>query len=249
MNTYALFAHTRLETRLLLRRWDVIFFSVFMPVTVMLFFGSMYGNEAARQDMHLKAMNFMLPGYVVMAVMSVGLASLGFMLATERQYGILKRLGATPLSRTMLLLGKMGASSLIIVAATSILLAIGVFGYGVSLQGNPLAMTLVIAAGTAVFSLMGLTVAGLMRADSAAAATNAIYMGMTVLGGTLFPLSQMPDAIQQLGEFTPSYQFMSALTGIMIEGKGLYDVGGNLLGLLAWGVVCLLIAVRTFRWE
>src|SRR5262245_22395729 len=103
MNTRALFAHTKLETLLLFRRWDVIFFSVFMPLTVMLFFGSMYGNESARQDMHLKAMNFMLPGYVVMAVMSVGLASLGFMLATERQYGILKRLGATPLSRSMLL--------------------------------------------------------------------------------------------------------------------------------------------------
>jgi ABC-2 type transport system permease protein len=249
MNTYALFAHTRLEARMLLRRWDVIFFSILMPVTVMLFFGSMYGNEAARQDMHLKAMNYMLPGYVVMAVMSVGLASLGFMLATERQYGILKRLGATPLSRTMLLLSKMAASSIIIIAATAILLAIGTFGYGVSLQGNPLDMALVIALGAGVFALMGMTVAGLMRADSAAAATNAIYMGMTVLGGILFPLSQMPGPIQQLGAFTPSYEFMNALTGIMIEGKGLYDVGGDLLGLLAWGAVWLLVAVRTFRWE
>jgi ABC-2 type transport system permease protein len=249
MNTRALFAHTTLETRLLLRRWDVIFFSVFMPVTVMLFFGSMYGNEAARQDMHLKAMDYMLPGYVVMAVMSVGLATLGFLLATERQHGILKRLGATPLSRTMLLLGKMGASSIMILAATAVLISIGVFGYGVHIQGDPLAMALVIMAGVSVFSLMGLMVAGLMRADSAAAATNAIYMGMTVLGGTLFPLSQMPGAIQQIGAFTPSYHFVNALTGIMVEGKTLAGVSGNLLGLLAWGALCLVVAVRTFRWE
>src|SRR5206468_9028883 len=140
-------------------------------------------------------------------------------------------------------------SSLIIAAATGILLAIGVFYYGVAVNGNFFAVTLVIAAGTLVFSLMGLTIAGLMRADSAAAATNAIYMGMTVLGGTLFPLSQMPEAVQEIGRFTPSYQFMSALTGVMVEGKGLADVGTNLLGLLAWGAVCLVVAVRTFRWE
>ena len=246
MNVSALIAHSGLEIRQLVKRWDVVFFSIVMPLAVMYFFGTMFSTTGAAGT---GSMAYKLPGYIVMAAMSVGLSALGFMLSTERQFGILKRLGATPLSRSMLLLSKMVASSLIVTAATAVLLAFGVFYYGVDIKGNLGGAAIVITLGVLVFSIMGLTVAGLMQSDAAAATTNGIYLIMTVLGGTLFPMSQMPELVQQVGKLTPSYHFMEALTGVMAKGGSLMDVSGNLLVLAAWGTGLMFAAVRTFSWE
>ena len=230
MNVQAFMAQAGLETRQLVRRWDVIFFSIVVPVAVMFFFGTMFSGQAAGSTQS-RSMNDMLPGYIVMAVMSVGLASLGFMLSTERQFGILKRLGITPLTRQVLLLSKVAASLLIVVAATVVIMGMGVFYYGVDIRGSIFEIGLVIACGVMVFSIMGLMIAGVMKSDAAAATTNAVYLVMMVLGGTLFPLAQMPGFVQQIAQFTPSYHFMNALSGAMTKGSSMADLSFDLAGL------------------
>src|SRR4051794_7615091 len=112
MNTHALLSQARAETLLMLRRRGAVFFSIFLPVMFIFLFGSIYGNVTDRETGR-KVIDFLVPGYVVMAVMSISLVSLGVILATERQYGILKRLGATPLPRAFLLLSKIAAASVI----------------------------------------------------------------------------------------------------------------------------------------
>src|SRR3954447_18588159 len=224
LNASAFAAQAGLETRQLVRRWDVIFFSIVVPVAVMFFFGSLYSGPSTGGA--ASTMTDRLPGYIVMSVMSVGLATLGFMLSTERQFGILKRLGITPLSRTTLLLSKASAAMLIVGIATGILVGIGIFNYNVQMRGDIVSTAFVITSGVLVFSLMGLMMAGMMKADATAAATNAVYLLMMVLGGTLFPLSGMPSVVQQVAQVTPSYHFMAALTDVMIHGSSLLDVAG-----------------------
>src|SRR5437870_11161755 len=112
-------AQARVESRLVLRRRYVVFFTILLPAMFMFLFGSIFGG--IKDGNGIKAISYLVPGYLVMAVMSVALISLGITLANERQFGILKRLGATPLPRAILLLGKMAAIALVVVVAVLVL--------------------------------------------------------------------------------------------------------------------------------
>ena len=111
MNANMVITQSVSEGRMMLRRREVVFFSVLLPVMFMLLFGSIFGH--IKDGSGIAVINYLLPGYVVMAVMSVSFISLGIMTANERQNSILKRLGATPLPRAVLILGKIVAIALI----------------------------------------------------------------------------------------------------------------------------------------
>jgi len=247
MNMQALLAQSKVEMLLMLRRREAVFFSIFLPVMFIFLFGSIFGSVVDQTG--VKIINYLVPGYLVMAVMSISLVSLGIILATERQFGILKRLGATPLPRAYLLIGKIAAASMIVAGATLALLSVGVFYYGATIRGNFLEVAVVILLGILVFATLGLMISGVVKGDAAPAILNAIYLPMLFVGGAIIPLSQMPDWLQQIGKVLPSYHFSSALLDIMAYGRHVVDVWPNLLALLAWGAASALVALRTFKWE
>src|SRR5438876_2435091 len=145
MNTQMFLAQSRFESRMMARRREVFFFSVLLPAMFMLLIGSTYGSQTAPNG--VKVVNYLLPGYVVMAIMSVSLISLGIMTANERQNYILKRLGATPLPRAILLFGKIVSIALVVVAAVVVLFALGIAFYGVTVKGSPLDIAAIVLLG------------------------------------------------------------------------------------------------------
>ena len=102
------------------------------------------------------------PGVLALAVMSTSFTSLAIATGFERRYGVLKRLGASPLPRSGLLMGKVG--SLLVVEALQIL----VIGATAALLGwspspgvtGVLAGGAVVLLGTAAFASLGLFLAG-----------------------------------------------------------------------------------------
>src|SRR4051812_43091130 len=187
MKSQAFLAQSGAESRMMLRRREVVFFSILLPTMFMLLFGSIFGNTVD-QESGVKVISFLLPGYMVMAIMSVALISLGIMTANERQNGVLKRLGATPLPRALLLLGKMVSISFVIIIAVILLLAIGVSFFGVTIRGNPIEIALILVIGIAVFAILGLMIGGMVKAEAAPAILNAIYFPLLFLGGAILPL-------------------------------------------------------------
>jgi ABC-2 type transport system permease protein len=111
----------------------------------------------------------------------------------ERQYGVLKRLGATPLPRAVLLLAK----TLAVLVVEALQLAL-IGGLGLLLgwdpQGPLLAALLLVALGTAAFSGLGLLLGGTLRGLTTLAAANLLWFVLLVLGGVLFPLSAFGPA-------------------------------------------------------
>lgn len=235
------------EGRMMLRRREVVFFSVLLPTMFMLLFGSIFGN--VKDGNGVAVISYLLPGYMVMAVMSVSFISLGIMTATERQHYILKRLGATPLPRAVLIFGKIVAISLIVAAAVAVLIGIALAFYNVTITGNPLSVAVIILVGVLVFATIGLMVGGMVKAEAAPAILNAVYFPFLFLGGALLPLNQMPDWLQTIAKILPSYHFTNALIDVMVLGKSLPEVWPNLAAMAAWGLGAIFIAARTFKWE
>src|SRR6266700_1623263 len=112
-------AQTRVELLLTLRRGESVMITLFMPVLLLIFFASLNIIPATTG----KAVDFLLPGILALAVMAAGMVSLGIATAYERYYGVLKRLGSSPLPRSGLIIAKM--ISVLVLELIQVLVLIG----------------------------------------------------------------------------------------------------------------------------
>jgi ABC-2 type transport system permease protein len=239
------FAHARMEVRLLARNGEQLLLALVIPLLLLT------GGAEAGSVVHLGAgrrIDVLTPGVVALAVMSTAFTSLAIATAFERRYGVLKRLGASPLSRSGLLLGKV--VSLLVVEAAQLLVICGV---GVALGWRPHggiaacgAVVVLVAAGTAAFASLGLLMAGTLRAEATLAAANLVYVVLLVAGAVVVPLSSYPAWLHPVVAALPSGALAEGLRQAC-SGSGLawWRVGV----LVVWGAGAAAVTVRTFRWE
>ena len=180
-----------------LRRGETLLLTLGIPVVFLLFFSkvSVVSTPTATPA------NFFVPGILSLAVMSTAMVSLGIATGFERGYGVLKRLGATPLGRPRLL----GAKILTIVAVELVQAAVLLpVGLGAGLEpggGGPAAVAGAIGAvllGSAAFAGIGLFMAGTLRAEVNLAAANGLYLVLLLLGGMIVPLAKLPSGLAEL---------------------------------------------------
>src|SRR5215207_343499 len=98
----ALTEQTRVELTLTARRGESLLLILGIPVLLLVFFANVDVLPTNTDD----PITFLAPGILALAVMSTAMVGLGIATGFERQYGVLKRLGATPLGRPALLAGK-----------------------------------------------------------------------------------------------------------------------------------------------
>ena len=192
-----------------------------------------------------RRVDFFVPGVLALAVMSSAFTGQAIATGFERQYGVLKRLGATPLPRAVLL----GAKTLgVLVVELLQLAAICLTGLALGWHphGSPLAVLALVVLGTAAFSGLGLLLGGTLRGLTTLAAANLVWFVLLLLGGVVFPLSQFGAAAPVLG-LLPTAALSSGLREVLQHGAGL--PGRDLVVLAGWAVVALAAASRAFRWE
>lgn len=238
-------AQAGLELRTLLRNGEQLLLTLIIPVLLLVVFSS----EALISIGKGSRIGFMAPGVLALAIMSTSFTSLAIGTAFERRYGVLKRLGATPLSRTGLI-GAKAASVLaveigqvVVIVAVSLLLGWHPVVTVVSVGSAILA----ILAGSAAFSGIAMLMAGTLRAEATLAAANLIYLLLLGVGGIAFPLTKFPAAARPILLLLPSGALSHALRSVLRNGAGV--PGGDLLVLVIWALIGITLAARSFRWE
>lgn len=237
-----LIAQTKMEIRLTMRRFEAVLITMIVPVVLLVFLGLI----GLAPDDYDRPIDFLLPSMLVLAVMSTGLVGLAIRTAYERSYGVLKRLGSTPLSRGNLLMAKINSVILVTLAQILVLVAIAGLGFGWRPEGSLLLAAIVLVIGTATFAGLGLLLAGVLRAEATLAAANTIYIFLLLFGGIIWPADRLPDGIAFIGALLPSSAFATALRDILSNGETPVI---PIVILSAWGVAAILVASRTFRWE
>jgi ABC-2 type transport system permease protein len=243
----ALVGHTGAELRLYVRDKTVVLFSLFFPVITVVFFG--YLNRGGQVGTVSYA-SFLIAGGIGMVVTSAAFQNLSAALARQRDAGILKRVGGTPLRVRTLVGAKLLVAAAVILAQTAVLITVNVVLFQAQLGGNLFWMLVVLTLGIVTFSTMGIALAGFCRnAEVAAAAGVAVALPMQFLCGTLFPLQDMPPVLRHLAHVLPLTYFVDALRVTMLGGGSAADVAKNGLVLVACLAVAFPVAVKTFRWE
>jgi ABC-2 type transport system permease protein len=241
-----LIAQTGAELYMTLRRGETLLLTLGIPVVFLLFFSkvNVVSTPAATPA------NFFVPGILALAVMSTAMVSLGIATGFERGYGVLKRLGSTPLGRPRLL-----GAKIVTIIAVELLQAAVLLPVGIGLSWNPggggapavAAAVGAILLGSTAFAGIGLLMAGTLRAEVNLAAANGLYLILLLLGGMIVPISKLPAAVQDVAKLLPAEALSAALHATL--GSGTAPPLESWVVLAVWAVAAPVAAALTFRWE
>ncbi len=233
----------RFELLLTARRGENVLVTLIVPVLLLIFFASLNIVPSVNGS----AINFLLPGILAIAIMAAGMVNLGIATAYERYYGVLKRLGSSPLPRSGLIIAKVIAILILEIIQVILLVGVAILLYGWRPEGSPLLALLVVILGTITFAALGLAMAGALRAELTLAGANALFLLFILIGGGILPLSHLPAPIAAIAQILPAAALTQALQTSMTSGGAFPTFA--LIVLTAWAVLILLVAIRTFKWE
>ncbi|GHD33545.1 ABC transporter permease [Nocardiopsis kunsanensis] len=245
------------EIRSFTREWESMVFTFSMPTLVLVFFSVIFDDMF---DTGVSAVDYYLPGLIAMGLMSVSFQNLGTGIATEREYGGLRRLRGTPLAPASYFIGKTVMVLFLALGQLALLLGVAVLVFGANLPTDAASWSTVgwvFVLGTIGCALLGTAVSSLARTAQAASAviivpflllqfTSGIFVPVYLLpewvfnGAALFPLLWMAQGLR--AGFFPDG--MAAL-----EASGSWDLHLVALALGAWCVVGLVLTLATFRWK
>jgi ABC-2 type transport system permease protein len=192
----------------------------------------------------LESRDFMIPGIIALLLLVVTTNLSSMAIVRERELGTLEQLNVTPLRRLELILGKLIPYGLVGLIDVALVLAVSVLWFQVPLRGS----VLLLFGMTGVYLLstlgLGLFVSTISSTQQQAMMTTTFlfFMPMVYLSGFVFPIENMPAAIQPLTYLVPLRYFLVILRSLFLKGVGLETFWPEALALGAWGVGILALA-------
>ncbi|WP_328916702.1 MULTISPECIES: ABC transporter permease [unclassified Streptomyces] len=235
-------AQALLETRMLLRNGEQLLLTVVIPALLLVLFSAVDIVDTGAGE----SVDFLTPGVLALAVLSTAFTGQAIATGFERRYGVLKRLGASPLPRWALMTAKT-CSVLVTEVLQIALLIVIAFALGWSPHGNPLAVVALLLLGTAAFSGLGLLMAGTLKAEATLAAANLVFLLLLVGGGVIVPMDKFSGGVQAVLKLLPISALSDGLRDVLQHGAAV--PWGDLGILTVWAVLGLAAAARFFRWE
>jgi ABC-2 type transport system permease protein len=227
----------RMELILTARRGEAVVLAMGVPLLVLLGAGLTHATNLPAGDDRL---GYVVPGVLALTVMSTAFTGQAITTGYERGYGVLKRLGASPLTRPGLLTAKTAAVSCLVIVQIVALAVVGALvGWRPDLARIVPALGVTILA-TAAYCGLALCIASLLKPETTTAAATLIYVVMLAAGGIMF-------AAPEGSALLPLTAHAEALRDALTNGR---DIPASAWATLTvWAVAGIAAAARTFKWE
>jgi ABC-2 type transport system permease protein len=194
--------------------------------------------------------DFLIPGLLGMNLMGSSIWGLGFAIVTARSKKLLKRLMATPMSRSQYLSSFVLSRLFFLILEIVTLLGFGHFAFGVPLRGSLATLFLVCVLAALSFGGLGLLSASRARTTEAVSGImNFIMLPMWIFSGVFFSSANFPKVVQPFIKLLPLTAVNDALRLNMLEGASLFSLTPQLTVIIVWGVVTFFAALKLFRWR
>lgn len=211
------------------------------------FFYLLFGLSLSGSFGGVSMRSYLIATYGAFGVMSASLFGFGVGVAAERGQGWLLVKRASPMPISAYFLGKIAMSLLFGALIVGSLGLLGAVAGGVRMSlGTWLGLAATLVAGALPFCVFGLAIGCLAGPSAAPAVVNFISLPMAFLSGLWIPVSLLPGFLRAIAPYLPAYHF--AQLALKVQGQ---DVGAPVLGhlayLLAFSLLCLLVARSAFR--
>ncbi len=229
----------------------VLFFALAFPLVFFVVLSALVGNETLDERSGVRLAQFLAPTFAAFGVAMATFSFLGIGFAELRFAGVLRRLGAAPLSSGVLIAGRVVAGTLLGLGSVLLLMVVGVLAFDVQILWRTVpAVLLTVVVASMSFSALGLAVATWAPSLTAATAiTNVVIISLAFVSDLfLVTGSGLPDALETLGWAFP----LRHLTNAMADGFNPFIDGNgfsldHLAVIAAWGVAGGLLAAWGVR--
>jgi ABC-2 type transport system permease protein len=197
----------------------------------------------------LLSRHFYVPAVLAMILMVMTMLLSAMGVVREKEIGTMEQIIVTPIRPWQLLVGKLFPFAVIGSVQVFLVTAVTVWGFGVPLRGS-FWLLLVL---TQLFILntlgLGLLVSTLVRTQQQAmmAAAFFVMVPMIYLSGLMFPIENMPTAVQYVTYLIPVRYYANVIRGIFLRGSGLSVLWPEALAMLVMGLSILALASLRFR--
>jgi len=174
-----------------------------------------------------------------------------FNIMAQRNKGVYKLLRATPFSTTSFIVAMTGARTVLALLVSCCVILMGVFFFQVSLNMMSLIMiVLVLTVGTICFTAIGIIAANLSRDENNVnMISNLISFPMLFTSEAFYSLQNAPEWVHIFGKLQPFSYFVRAMSIAIHPGQSFIEILTPLAILTGFSVLCLAIAILTFRWD
>ena len=206
-------------------------------------------RDAPETQPGARYVDFLVPGLIGLNIMQGSMWGVGWAIVNLRVRKLLKRLLATPLRRSHLLVALVLARLVVAPIEIVSLLVFARLAFGVRAAGSLPALAAVATLGALSFGGLAILVAS--RAQNVETVTglmNTVMLPMFVVSGVFFSTAHFPSALQPLIALLPLSALNEALRAVLLDGAGLSALAAPCAILLAWGAAGYALGLRSFRW-
>lgn len=241
----ALGAQATSEVRLTIRRGESVLLTLGIPLALLVVLSG--ADVLPLPDGVAEPVDFLFPGILALAVLSAALVGPAIAVGFDRQYGVVKRLGTTPLGRSRFVTAK-----IVSILAVEVLqvMALGAAAVALGWRADGVQVTAAIGGivlATIAFSGLGMLLGGVLPGLTTLAAANGLYVLLLLLSGMVFPVERLPGGMEAISRLLPSTALAEILQGALRADVGVDGSAWTVLA--AWALLAPPAATRLFRWS
>ncbi len=247
---------TRAQNRAFWRVPIGAFFTLGLPLIMLVLFVALFGNEPIDSTYgNIRVAQFYAPGLAVFAAASATYTNIGMNLSMRREEGILKRVRGTPLPPWIYLTGVVLSGVWIALVSTVVMMGIGVLAYDVNIEAAKMpAAALSFLVGTITFALLGVALAAVAKSAAAAPGiANSTILPLAFVSQvfvSLGPSGDIPGWLNMVGNVFPLKHFALSFGQAMSPFSEAPAFEWGHLGVMAiWAAIGGLVAWRKFGWD
>jgi ABC-2 type transport system permease protein len=206
--------------------------------------------QKATKTTNLTRFDYTVSGIVGFSLMSLAIFGMANGFPADKKSGALRRLRATPLRASQLILATALEYLLIGLLTVVVMFAVATMLFDFNMRGSYLTLAVFVLLG--VFSLFGfgMAIGGWAKNENQSAPlSNLVAFPMMFLTGVFFPVYLMPEWLQSISHFLPLTPVIDGIRLITTENASLLSLGPELAIIFGWTVIIYTIAFRVFRWE
>lgn len=238
---------SKMEFRLFIRNFFSFFFTLVLPLLLLLLFGGIYGNTPVYQGADYKMMDICVPAYSVMVTGVTGLMSLPLTLAGYKEKKIYKRFDATPAGKKNIMLAQVLINFIMTLTGISILLIAGKILYDIQIKGTFLSICAGLLFSIASMFSIGFLFTAIGRdLKSTSLLCYIFYFIMLFLSGATIPDMLFPETMKKISNLMPMTHAVDLMQGIF-AGNNLSQHGKELLILGLSAILCTTVGSALYR--
>lgn len=197
----------------------------------------------------LDSRNFIIPGVVAIILGLVGAQLTSLTVSREWERGTMEQLISTPITALELMIGKLVPYFLIGLFNAAFCLCAAAFWFQVPFRGDLFTLVITTALFTMVVLGIGFLVSVRIRSQVGASQVALVLtmVPIALLSGYMFPIDQMPRAVQGVTFIVYARYYVSILRAVFLKGSDITALVAPIAALVLYAAVIIWIASRSFR--